>query len=365
MSNIEESIRPEDTISKLCETINQQQQVTAIAGLNIPEFGGGPNEDVTEFLQKFKAATFSLNEELRCIALRKALVASARIWAKDNLKELIAAGDWKSAKKAIENRFLSADHHERYHKKLSTMKYDPKLTTLRSYVEGYVSCFRKAHKSATDKNIIESLVQNLPANIKHTLNLLSETWRQMDDLKSLYPLIKRVEQTILPYAPAEQEPGEKLDVTTMAKLLKQMQEEFKKDCLEKIKAETKATQEEAVAAIGRYYNQNSTNEQPTAKRPNNPVPYHNFPIRSRGYNGPQYGRRNQYRPGDRDDIQRRPPQPTPREPYSFGQDTKLGKDQELTNAQETYYRRHGKPPRPCYHCQQDHFNRHCPYMNLN
>lgn len=364
--NQNESIRPADeTITKLCESINQQQQITSIAGLNIPEFGGGPHEDVTEFLQKFKATTFSLNDELKCIALRKALVNSARIWAKDNLKELILVGDWKEAKKAIEERFQSADYHERYHKKLLAMKYEPKEITLRSYVEGYVACFRKAHKTATDKNIIESLVQNLPTSIKHTLNMLSETWRQMDELKMLYPLIKRVEQTILPYAPAEQDPGEKLNVTTMAKLLKQMQEEFKKDCLDKIKLEAKTTQEEAVAAIGRIYNQHGSNGN-VDQRDVNKAPYPRFPARQHGFKDAQNMRYNRYQAyAQENNRQRRPPQPMPNRPLSFEHNEKYKKEFGRQNVQETYYQRFGKPPRPCLHCQESHFNRHCPYKHLN
>lgn len=341
----------EESLTRLCESINQQHQITSIANINIPEFGGGPNEDVTEFLQKFKTVTFSLNDENRCLALKKALVNSARIWAKDNLKEIISVGNWKAAKKAIEKRFQSADYYERYHKKLAAMKYDPKSTTLRSYVEGYVSCFKKAHKATNEKNIIESLVQNLPNNIKYTLNTLSETWRHMAKLSDLYPLITRVEQTILPYAPIEPEPGEKLDVNTMAKLLKQMQEEFKKDCLKEIKAEAKSTQE-AVAAIGQIYKPRGAGED------------NNAPGSNRNQDNNQNRYRKPYLGVDlNNNQQRRPPQPRPNRPFSFEKNTQS--NQSLVKIQEEYYQRFGKPPRPCWHCKQDHFNRHCPYTNLN
>lgn len=342
--------RSDETITKLCETINQGQQITAISGLTIPEFGGLPGEDVGEFLNKFKTATFTLSDELKCIALRKAFTNPARIWAKDSLKHLITAGDWKAAKKAIQDRFQAADYQERYLEKLTNMRYDPKVITLRSYIETYAACYKKAHKTATDKEIIESLAQNLPNNIKHTLNLVSETWRNMTALESLYPLIKRVEQTILPYAPVEQEPTEKLDVTTMSKLLKQMQEEFKKDCLDKFKAEVKANNEEAIAAIGRFQYQNQSTNQV--------YPRNNY-----------YGNRGNRRDSTQMDNnnqnqQRRPPQP--------GANNQSGSDQinrsdgmrpSIQSLQAAYEQKYGVPPGPCRHCGQKHFNRHCPYIN--
>lgn len=352
-----ETSKVDESITKLCETINQNQQTTAIAGLNIPEFGGLPGEDVKEFLNRFKIVTFTLNNELKCIALRKALVGSARIWAKNNLKELINAGDWKSAKEALEERFQAPDHQERFHQKLANMRYDPKTVTLRSYVEGYAACFRKAHKTATDKNIIESLVQNLPKDIKHTLNLISETWRTMTELKDLYPVIKRVEQTILPYAPAIEEPAERLDVTTMSKLLKQMQEDFKNDCLEKIKAETKASSEEAIAALGRIQNQRENN---ASGNPPQSTTYRNT-----HYFGPRYNRRDQTQmDNSNQNQQRRPPQPML--PNNATSESTNQMDATKSNSQalqSAYEQKFGVPPGPCRYCRQNHFNRHCPYIN--
>lgn len=349
-----ETSKADESIAKLCETINQNQQTTAIAGLNIPEFGGLPGEDVKEFLNRFKTTTFTLSSELKCIALRKALVGSARIWAKDNLKELINAGDWKNAKEALEERFQAPDHQERFHQKLASMKYEPKTITLRSYVEGYAACFKKAHKTATDRNIIESLVQNLPNNIKHTLNLISETWRTMTELKDLYPVIKRVEQTILPYAPSVEEPAERLDVTTMSKLLKQMQEDFKSDCLEKIRAETKTSKEEAIAAIGRFQNQHET------VPPGNPPQRNNY--RNNNYYGPRYYRRDQTQMDkSNQNQQRRPPQPML--PTTAANEQSDGTKSNPQDLQAAYELKFGAPPGPCRHCRQNHFNRHCPFIN--
>lgn len=353
-------------ITKLCESINQGQQVSAISGINIPEFGGLPGEDVIEFLNRFKTATFILSDELKCVALKKAFVNPARIWAKDNLKEIIATGDWKSAKKAILARFEAADYQERYHQKLANMRYDPKAINLRSYIESYAACFKKAHKTADDKSIIESLVQNLPNNIKHTLNLLSETWRNMKSLSDLYPVIKRAEQEILPYAPKDQEPAERLDVTTMAKMLKQMQDEFKKDCLEKIKAETKASSEEAIAAIGRFQAQ-----QPPVSRPyprnDGRNPFQTSYNRSNNYNATRPPRRDFTQMDNNDQSQqRRPPQPMLANQLNFGQDNRFNgsrpNTQELKAAYEAKF---GPPPGPCHYCGQHHFNRHCPYTNFD
>lgn len=347
-----------ESISKLYETMTLQNQLTAITGINIPEFSGSPNEDVTEFLKKFKATTFALNDELKCIALRKALIGSARIWAKDNLKDLISAGKWKEIKRSIEDRFQPADYQERYHKKLATMKYDPKVTTLRSYVEGYAVCYRKAHNDCSDKNIIESLVQNLPSNIKHTLNMLSETWRQMDKMADLYPIIKRVEQTIIPYEPKPIESGEKLNIDAMAKLLKDMQENFKKDCLAAVQAQTKVSNDIAVAAIAQFKERSSRDDrlQPVNKR-----------RRFQDYNRNNFGR-NQTNYQNRVNYQPKPkllPQPSTNAKPDVNNNPKSNEEINPEELKAPYYQKYGKPPGPCWNCKGDHFNRHCPYITLN
>lgn len=360
----------DETISKLCETMHQQQQIAAIAALNIPEFGGLPDEDVSEFLKKFKTATFTLSDELRCVALRKAFVKSARVWAKTNLKGLISAGDWKNAKKAIEEIFLPADQQERYQERLANMTYDPKKTTPLSYVEGYVSCFQKAHEASSDKMIIENLVQNLPRNIKYTLNMLSDTWKQTEDLNMLYPLIKRVEQTILPYEPIEQsDTSEKLDITSMAKFLTQMRDELKKDCFEKIKNEAKTCKEEAIAAIGHIQSQRAGKEHYRWNPERNPYrANYNKQNHETNQNNRQtiyqanLQERNQNKPPPRPITQTMPMLPNRSVNYD---NNRVNQETKVTNAKEAYYQRHGKPPGSCYHCQQDHFNRHCPYRNLN
>lgn len=355
----------DESISKLCETMSQGQQMATLTGLTLPSFSGSPNEDVIEFLDKFKTATFVLNDELRCLALRKALTGSARVWSKNNLKDEIAQGNWKQARKLLLDRFQQADQQQRYLENLAKMRYDSKTTDLRSYVERYEKAYKKAHKTASDKDIIESLAQNLPSKIKLTLNLISENWTSLDSLKLLEPILKRVDQTIIPYEPPEEEPQEKLDVPTMSRLLKQMQEDFKKDCLEQLKTEAKTPKEEAVAAIGRFQYQprfpQGANQSNFRRNQ-----YQGFYNRNLALGSFSNKRRVRFQDGDNgQEGQQRPPQPNS---SGFDGKARLLQSQdkpEAGDAKQAYYRRYGRPPGPCYHCKQDHYNRHCPYVNLN
>ena len=94
----------EATWHKLTSSLNQYA-ASSLASVILPEFKGAPNEDVHDFLCKFKKATATFNDELKCLALQKALSGAAQVWAKHNLKVEFNVGDWKTAKSALIERF--------------------------------------------------------------------------------------------------------------------------------------------------------------------------------------------------------------------------------------------------------------------
>lgn len=388
----------DETITKLYESMAQQSQIAAINGINPPEFSGRPKEDVNEFLKRYENITFALNEENKCLLLKKALVGSASIWAEDNINELIKAGNWIEVKRKLVDRFEIAEDQQRYQQKLASMHYDPNVTTLRSYIEEFAACFKKAHKGADDKSIIGNIAQNLPDDVRFALSIASDSWRQKDKLDDLYVIVKRVEQTLLPYAPKEKDTSAQIDTNRIAKLFKDMQDNFKKDCIEAIKKETqKADKEEIVAAVGldrtpnKSGSSNDNNGRATTYRNTrfSPNKYDNSrfngnrsyanrnQFKANQYNQDRFSRnftRNNSYPGNknfqagtsRDDQVAAQAQPLlPRAASNNSEPASQVNKSSPQDLAEAYYKKHGKPPSPCWFCQGDHYNRHCPYQTLN
>lgn len=337
----------DDSILKLGESIDKYA-ASAISTVPIPQFKGLPNEDIHEFLSQFKLATIMFTDEVRCLAIYKALAGSAHTWAKENIKVLIKDGNWKAIKKLLIERFSGLDQQLRYQKKLLKMNFDSSKSSLLSYIEEFVCVYRKAHTQAKDCDIIKSLSLNLPPQIIKHLNLLSDLWTSLDDLKQIYTLVRRLEEKILPYEDAEAK-RDKANLADVKMMLKELQESQKK-LLEAQNSPKKDSSVEAVAAIGKISPPKQPNERVTPYGQQNSGSYRPNRGRYRGYyNGNNFGR--QVVP----QSQFKPMLPNSDEPSK----NKTQKHEELKAAYEAI---HGKIPGPCYHCGGDHFNVHCPYL---
>lgn len=233
-----------DALDRLNQTLSQYQ-ISRIASISVPEFRGQPNEDVRDFLKRFKMATLSFDDRTRCVALNKALLGSAHTWAKENLKDAISKNDWKAAKKEIINRFALPDQELRHQQKLSRLKFDAKESTLMSYVEEYADTYRKAYREAKDADVIRSLRLNLPDEILLNLNILSDDWSTLESLGTLYPLIRRVESKIMPYESKEKAGTERADIASIANMLKELQSAIAKKEAEPAEAKP----QESIAAL--------------------------------------------------------------------------------------------------------------------
>ena len=213
----------EATLSKLAESINQYA-ASSVTSLNVPEFSGSPTEDVKEFVGKFKMATITLSDEMKCLALNKALIGSARIWAKENIKSELTTGNWKTAKKALKQRFAGLDTDLKDLEKLGKLKFVPEEETLISYLEKYSAYYRQAHREAKDLDIIRSLKLNLPRNVIRGLNMVNDEWTNLKEMKDLYTLARRVEDKILAYENLETQSNatKAEDIANMLKELKEL-----------------------------------------------------------------------------------------------------------------------------------------------
>lgn len=226
-----------ETLQKLSGSINQQA-AASINSISVPEFKGLPEEDVYEFIKRFKMATLTLSDEYRCLALNKALRGAALIWAKANIKHLIVAADWSTIKKALYERFGAPDRVLRHREKLVNLKFIEGQSTLIAYIESYIDLYRKAYDEYKDADVILSLRLNLPPKIVGGLNSLNDRWTELRSLSQFLDLIKRYETKILPYEPKVDQNGNSLTKETLYSMFKELRGAINED-LKKYKEEIK------------------------------------------------------------------------------------------------------------------------------
>lgn len=326
----------EATFQKLADSISQQAN-TVVATLNIPEFTGSPKEDVTQFIEDFELSTLTLNDELKHIALQRALKGPARTWAKANLNCQNQERKWEEAIQALTKRFAAPDVTIKNQRKLAEMKFDQEEGTLTSYVEAYVDCYKKTFKAPQDSDIIRSLSTNLPSSIILQLNMVSDTWMTLNNLTELYELTQRLDTKILPYKESKDPTKDSLTVASVTKLmsdLKELSESIKKSRQETMDQ----AKEAALAAI--------KTSDPTRNR-RSPDPKPGAPSNR--------SRENRYNPYQRDFR---------RDRTNNQRDSPAVKDGD-NQLFMAYVDSYGKPPGPCQLCKGEHWNRHCPYKDLN
>lgn len=351
----------EATFAKLTESL-QQYSASALTNLTVPEFKGSPGEDVKDFLGRFKLATITLSDQMRCLAIQKALTGSAKIWSKENLKLMISTGDWKGIKKALIERFEGPNASIRNLERLSKMKFDRDRDTLLSYVERYASTYRLAHEKATDSDVIRSIQTNLPDKVQRSLNILNDEWTNFKSIRDLYSLVRRAEDKILAYE-TKDEPESTMKPAEVVKMMQEMQAMLKKN-LEKKDEVTAPNQQVALAAREAA----PFPREPTGQAPQRDQRYHPYQRQPDPYKrnygqrqGPNQSFVNRGRPLDNPRaIERREPPRAIAYPNQGRAEPK--RDNDLI---DKYQREYGKPPGPCQICKGAHYNRHCPYRGLN
>lgn len=353
----------EQTLQKLTDSMNQYA-ASAVSAMNVPEFSGSLNEDVRGFLRKFKLSTISLTDEMRCLALEKALQGTAYIWAKENIKSLLKAGNWREAKHALKIRFREPNVEFKYHEQLSKLKFDPKVSSLQSYIENYHNCYSRAFNSTQDSSVITALKLNLPNVVQRSFNVLDDSWTEYTSMKELLNLARRAEEKILPFEQQENT-SEKLDVDTLKKLLKDFRDSL---VPQKLAEESKIVQEpdKALALIQQH---ESNTFDPRNYRANYNSP-HEFEYRRRAEQyQPRYPARTRgnYRSAYNYDARQNDQAGMKQKevPNSMNNIEPASKKPKLSSAYELYISKFGVPPGPCHECGGNHFNRHCPCKYLN
>lgn len=330
------------TLEKLNSTF-EQQTATAVSGLTLPQFTGLHNEDVHEFISKFKLATFVLSDKHRCLALNKCLAGTANTWAKANIKRALAEGQWKVAKKALIDRFGPSNLIFKHRELLNNMSYQgPQSITLLGYIEKFISLYKKAYNSQSDKDAIMSLRLNLPNHIIRNLNLLDDGWTSYNSCSELYKLVRRYEENIMPFEQSSQ-PQVVLDQNGIKELLTQLRQEFR-------------PQQQLLGAL--------KTEQLHTDKPD--LDRYRYQPRQQFYKRKYQNNRRQFQSSPSDPNKPR---------LQIENNNELDKNKQVTFAEQPSgsrpvfepNSRSRKPPSPCFYCGNDHWNSDCPkranYLN--
>lgn len=216
------------TFHRLSESI-AQQSAFSINAINLPEFSGGPKEDIHQFLKEFKAQTSTLSDEHKCRSLAKVLRGPAAIWAKSNIKELLLHNNWKEVKAAMVSRYSLLDKQARYRQRLNQLAFNDKAYTLLSYVETYVSVYKKAFPTHRPCDIVQQIRWSLPDKIIYGLNLIDDKWVKYDSLPMLYDIVQRYEKNIIPFESQQESEGNALNAEAIQNMLREFKESIIKE----------------------------------------------------------------------------------------------------------------------------------------
>lgn len=339
LGNSNEDSPLNSTLQKLDSTL-EQQTATAISSINLPTFAGLQNEDVREFLNRFKVATFVLSDKHRCLALNKCLAGTANTWAKANIKAALAGGQWKIVKKAFVERFGPADVILTHREKLNSMRYqDSSLTTLLGYVEKFIAQYKKAYTSQSDSDAIMSLRLNLPNTIIRSLNLLDDTWSKYTSCADLYKLVRRYEENIMPFEQANKQQAV-LDKAGVKELLNQLRTEF-------------MPQQQARELLGAIaITQKSNDKQNFDKYRYQSQPRRIFYKRRYPYSEQQSQQ-------TASNLHHKQSKQASIETLSSDKHHDADKQLIQSDTGVNPYKRPNKPPSPCYYCAGDHWNSDC------
>lgn len=361
------------TFAKLSESIIQQNALS-ISSVVVPEFYGRPNEDVNDFLKKFKLATLGFSNTHKCLLINRALKGSALTWAQEFTTDLLADSEWQQVEAKLIERFGPIDKKLYYLEKMKRSMFEPDLTTLISYVEGYLALYKKAYPVYQVVDAIYSLRCNLPDQIIKGLNSMDDNWINYDRIDTLLALVCRFERNILSFEKKDTSQTQ----TVSPDALKTMLEELKDKFTEEIKSSKDTNDKSKGLAVI------------THQTPSKPIDESKFqfsqlrqnnsrPDSKRRYNGsnnrPNYNYRpnNNYRPNYNNNNPGSPSNKRPRkdesnsrsssaEPSKQPEDFQQRLSQRQRERVDAYYAKYGDSLRECRYCKGKHLNRHCPLL---
>lgn len=300
---------------------------------NLPEFHGRPDEDIGKFLKEFGRATTALNQEQKCVALKKSLVDDASIFSKKYLKEYLTKGNWKTAKQELKKRFLRTEPCLLYRTELKKLVFEPTKNTLLGYVDKYANLYRKVHEQVKDNELIQDISLNLGNDVVLKLNQISADWKTIEDFEVFRGVVSRLERDIMSLESEVTNKSASEIASTVNKLVSSALEEPIKGMQEIISQLSNKSKEkietENLAAIkhGQYPN----------------PPYNRY--------RQEYSKKREREWDDNRDRQRI-------RTAEDQQDISIGERAKVLK--KAYEKRYGRVTGVCYYCSGYHFRRHCP-----
>lgn len=300
---------------------------------NLPEFHGFPHEDIRKFLKEFGRATSTLNQEQKCLALKKSLVDDARIFLKKYLKQYLSTGQWKAAKEELKRRFSKTEPSLLYRTELKKLVFEPSKSTLLGYIDKYADLYRKVHSNVNENELIQDISLSLGNNIVLKLNQLSANWKSIKDFEVFRDVVSRLERDIIALENEAAYQSTSEMATTVNKLISSA-----------LEAPIKGMQE-IISQISQKKKEEGEVENLAAIR------YGQYPDRSYNRYKQDYNKRRERDWEDYGDKRRfkRDEQ---------GQEPTVG--ERAKELRQAYEKRFGRVTGVCYYCQGYHFRRHCP-----
>lgn len=317
--------------------------------VNVPRFHR--NVDVFEFLSEFETATSGATDDQKRKLLAKSFIQSQfRPWYETDLKSDIEIGmPWSSIKSKIIERFSFDEACDRYLTRLREMKYDPSsAVTLLEFIEDLHFTYKKAYPDDfTEQNLVRFVKAAMPSEIRPKLRSISGYEEAMDakDIK----LVARKYDSMRQNVPSTVQSADTSQLTSMIKEL-----------LKGIKDEGKTTRDAIVAAMATTSVSSSQYQRQHQPRKPDHDRQSTF-VQS-------YHRRQSPAPRERPWLKNKPSRRSteadPNQTVPKSVDVNTSNESEFSFDTYKYFKKHGKPPAKCKHCDGWHWHRHCP-LNLN
>lgn len=332
---------------------------SALIHLTPPIFSGGSNEDIHDWVERFEQLTFSLHQEQKNLLLDKAFVQAARAWFREEIRPTLATTDWNTVKRQILEHFSGKTPQVRAYEKLMKVTYDPdRHASVLYYVDDYTYLYKQAYPMYQQSEIVRAVVLSLPQYIKTKLNYMQDL-SSITTIDALKKVAKRYDQDGAE-APA---PRGSVDIEEFNKSLKQAVKELAEQ-------QIAATKEVLAALVDQRATAGTETEIPydehmcmARTQPRNPQ---NQAFPNNNFRGNRQFSRNQ--PTCRCQQRERPAYCNERPTYGNERPTYNNYQQNAQadrNSSGNNNRNEPAPPRPCYTCGGDHWNRQCPHRNKN
>lgn len=343
------------TFFDVSRSVDQLCTQLSLSNVNVPKFNGS---EIFDFIAEYELATTTLTDEQKLILLAKAFPTSRyKSWFEDELKPLIERkSSWANVKKKLIERFSDTEDNDRHLIRLRELKFNPETgQRLLDFVEDLIYSHKKAYPEVSDpKYAIRFVKASIPSSLKSALGVLPD-FKDATTFEMLKKAARQYDST------RAQESSPKASDRVASNELAQILKEIMKG----IQKEGEATRGAFMAAF-----KPSVTTSPDRKR------YEDSKHRDPSPHG-SYRYSNHHRRSPSPGYKRRSPSP-----HGYPRDYKQNRRKEESNESvdkitdksgpfsndvtgeaynsEVYFKRFGRPPKPCGHCNSWHWNRHCP-----